>query len=245
MLSHIRLMASRRACPSAPASPSGALPQTVLIPAGTTLTRFRGIAQPPATVYPPNSFNPNMGKDWTIPTDGARFNPFPDTAGDNVPTIYAATTYEAAALESVFHQVPHVQTPEIMRSQVETWEYFELRTLRDLRVVRLTNPQLRQLKVPRRSESLREDELIHSPASQYPATRTWAKLLHDHIPGVDGLAWRPRLASDGEAYMFFGDRCGAGDFAIVAAPTPLTSPTEYGKIKAVADSANITIKYSK
>jgi len=106
--------------------------------------------------------------------------------------------------------VPHIQTPEVMRSQVETWEYFELRTLRDLRVVRLTNPQLRQLKVPRRSESLREDELIHSPVSQYPATRTWAKLLHDNIPGVDGLAWRPRLASDGEAYMFFGDRCGAG-----------------------------------
>ena len=107
------------------------------------------------------------------------------------------------------------------------------------------NPQLRQLKVPRRSESLREDELSHSPASQYPATRTWAKLLHDHIPGVDGLAWRPRLASDGEAYLFFGDRCGAGDFAVVAAPTPLTSPTEYGRIKAVADSANITINYSK
>jgi hypothetical protein len=132
-----------------------------------------------------------------------------------------------------------------MRSQVETWEYFELRTLRDLRVVGLTNPQLRQLKVPRRRESLREDELIHSPASQYPATRTWAKLLHDHIAGLDGLGWRPRLASNGEAYVFFGDRCGAGDFAVITAPKPLTSTTEYGKIKAVADSANITIKYSK
>jgi len=132
-----------------------------------------------------------------------------------------------------------------MRSQVETWEYFELQTLRDLRVVRLANPQLRQLKVPRRRESLREDEVIHSPASQYPATRTWAKLLHDHIPDLDGLAWRPRLAGNGEAYVFFGDRCGAGDFAIVATPTPLTSPAEFGKIKTVADAANIMIKYSK
>jgi hypothetical protein len=155
------------------------------------------------------------------------------------------TTYEAAALESVFHQVPHIPTPEIMRSQVETWEYFELRTLRGLRVVRLANPQLRQLKVRGRRESLREDELIHSPASQYPATRTWAKLLHDHIPDLDGLAWRPRLAGQGEAYVFFGDRCGAGDFAVVTAPTPLTSPTEYAKIKTVADAANITINYSK
>jgi RES domain len=209
------------------------------------LTRFRGVAVPPATPYQPNSFNPNIGKNWTIATDGARFNPFPDLAGVNVPTIYAATTYEAAALESVFHQVPHIETPEIMRSQVETWEYFELRTLRDLRVVRLTNPQLRQLKVSGRTESLREDELIHSPASQYPATRTWAKFLHDRIPGLDGLAWRPRLAGQGEAYVFFGDRCGSSDFEIIGTPTPLAGPTEYGKIKAVADNANVTIKYSK
>jgi len=238
-------MPTKRACPSAPASPTGALPQTELIPAGTPLTRFRGMAVAPATAYPPSSFNPNAGKNWTVATDGARFNPFPDTAGNNVPTIYAATTYEAAALESVFHQVPHIQTPEIMRSQVETWEYFTLQTLRDLRVVRLTNPHLRQLKVSRRTESLREDELIQSPASQYPAARTWAKLLHDHIPGLDGLAWRPRLAGQGEAYVFFGDRCGANDFAVLSTPTPLTSATEYGKIKAVADSANITIKYSR
>jgi hypothetical protein len=245
MPSHMRLMPSRRKCPRAPGSPSGALPQTILIPVGTTLTRFRGIVVPPATPFPPNSFNPNTGKKSTIATDGARFNPFPDTAGDNVPTIYAATTYEAAALESVFHQVPHIQSPEVMRSQVETWEYFELRTLRELRVVRLNNPQLHQLKAPRRRESLREDELIHSPASQYPATRTWAKFLHDHLPGLDGLAWRPRLAGQGEAYVFFGDRCGASDFAVATPPTPLTSPAEYGKIKAVADAANITIKHSK
>ena len=76
-----------------------------------------------AKAHPPNSFNPNVGKNWTMDTDGARFNPFPDKSGDNVPTIYAATSYEAAALESVFHAVPHVQTPEIIRSQVETWEY--------------------------------------------------------------------------------------------------------------------------
>lgn len=238
-------MPSKRLCPSAPTSPKGALPQSEVIPAGTLLTRFRGIAAPPAKVYPPNSFNPNVGKDWTVDTDGARFNPFPNASAVNVPTIYAATSYEAAALESVFHAVPHVQTPEIARSQVEAWEYFELRTLRDLRVVRLTNPKLRQLKVPGRTESLREDELIHSPGSQYPATRTWAKLLHDHVPGLDGLAWRPRLAGTGEAYVFFGDRCDATDFQVVGKPIDLKSPAEFGKIKAVADAASISIKNGK
>jgi hypothetical protein len=43
MLSHIRPMPTKRAYPSAPASPTGALPQTVIIPARALLTRFRGI----------------------------------------------------------------------------------------------------------------------------------------------------------------------------------------------------------
>lgn len=38
--------------------------------------------------------------------------------------------------------------------------------------------------------------------------RSWAKLLYDHIPGLEGLAWRPRVAGQGEAYVFLGDRCG-------------------------------------
>ena len=44
---------------------------------------------------------------------------------------------------------------------------------------------------------------------------------------------------------YSGDRCGVGDFAVGSTPTRLTSATEYGKIKAVADAANITIKSSK
>jgi hypothetical protein len=52
-------------------------------------------------------------------------------------------------------------------------------------------------------------------------------------------------AGQGEAYVFFGNRCGPSNFEIISAPTPLTAPTEYAKIKAVADDANITIKHSK
>ena len=209
------------------------------------MTRFRRCTVPPAKPYPPNSFNPSLGKDWTVDTDGARFSPFPDMQAVNVASLYTGSTYEAAALESVFHQVPHIKSPEVMRSQVETWEYFELRTERALRVVELTNPQLRQLKVPGRVESLRRDELVDSPPSQYPATRTWAKLLHDHIPGLEGLAWKPRLAGKDWSYVFFGDRCGPDDFTVVRSPISLTGPKEYSRIKAIADMANITINYSK
>jgi hypothetical protein len=37
----------------------------------------------------------------------------------------------------------------------------------------------------------------------------------------------------------------AGDSAIATAPTPLILLAEYGKIKTVADAANITINYSE
>jgi hypothetical protein len=65
------------------------------------LTRFRGKQADPAKAFPANSFNPNKGKDWKVDTDGARFNPFPVAAGGNVQSIYAATSYTAAALASV------------------------------------------------------------------------------------------------------------------------------------------------
>jgi len=234
-------MSSNQTCPKAPSAPKGVLPQTESVPSGTLLTRFRSKPASPATAYPANSFNPNTARDWEIAGDGARFNPFPVSSGGNAPTLYAADGYATAALESVFHDVPHEMSPEFPRSRILLWQYVQLRTKRDLWVVMLTNPQLRQLRVPRRKESLREDELIHTPASQYPRTRTWAKFLHDHILSLDGLAWRPRLGGHGTAYMFFGDRCNISDFEIVGVPTDLDSPVEYAKIKAVATASNIRI----
>jgi hypothetical protein len=234
-------MSSKRTCPKAPTAPKGELPQTESIPSGTLLPRFRTKPTSPATIYPANSFNPNIGKNWAIAGDGARFNPFPVPSGGNAPSLYAADSHAAAALESVFHDVPHEANPEFARSRVLLWQYVQLRTKRELQIVMLTNPQLRQLHVPRRQESLREDELIHTPASQYPRTRTWAKFLYDHIPALDGLAWRPRLGGHGTAYMFFGDRCNSTDFEIVGVPTDLDSAVEYAKIKAVATASNIHI----
>ena len=45
--------------------------------------------------------------------------------------------------------------------------------------------------------------------------------------------------------MYFLVIVAAGDFAIATALTPLISLAEYGKIKTVADAANITINYSE
>jgi hypothetical protein len=106
-------------------------------------------------------------------------------------TLYAADNLTAAVLESIFHAVKHIPSPTFPRISLKDSSYSELVVNDDLVVVELTNPQLRQLAIARRRTSLKEEELIHTPPSQYPHTRTWARFLHDSLPALQG----PLLAS--------------------------------------------------
>jgi hypothetical protein len=92
-------------------------------------------------------------KDWSVAEDGARFNPFPDAGLKNLPHLYTADNFTAAALGSVFHAVQHVPSPDYPRSQLGSWFYSELELVRDFKVFELTNPNLRQLAVPGRTSS--------------------------------------------------------------------------------------------
>ncbi|HZB87878.1 MAG TPA: hypothetical protein VE291_04400, partial [Terracidiphilus sp.] len=85
----------------------------------------------------------------------------------NVPTLYAADNLTAAALESIFHDVKHIPSPTFPRIGLKDSSYSELVANDDLVVIELTNPQLRQLAIARRRTSLKEEELIHTPPSQY------------------------------------------------------------------------------
>jgi hypothetical protein len=51
-------------------------------------------------VYPVDSFNPSL-------LGNARFSPIRDSAGNVIPTLYAATTPQGALMETVFHDVPY------------------------------------------------------------------------------------------------------------------------------------------
>src|SRR4051812_37330280 len=94
--------------------------ETSILRAGSVLIRMHGPA------YPANSFNPNVGKRIDVAIDGARFNPFPGSGSSNVPTLYAADDFSAAALESVFHAVDHVPSPTYLRTQLSQWRHTEL-----------------------------------------------------------------------------------------------------------------------
>ncbi|HLW84654.1 MAG TPA: RES family NAD+ phosphorylase [Candidatus Sulfotelmatobacter sp.] len=222
-------------CPIAPPLASPLNVETASLPAGTVLFRCHKGG------YPANSFNPNVGKHIAVPEEGARFNPFPGAPAVNIPTIYAADSLEAAALESIFHDVPHVPSPRYPMFRLGEWSYSELEVTRDLVLLELINPRLRQFLVPGHTESITESELIHTPPSEYPHTRTWAQSFHAAAPNLDGLTWRPRLAGTGTSFVFFGDRFKNGDLQIHSSPTPTAIGDGFLEIYGIAMRAHIKI----
>jgi len=222
-------------CPIAPSLALGLSLKTTPLKKGTLLVRCHKGG------HPANSFNPNTGKHIFIPEEGARFNPFPGAPAANISTLYAADLLEAAALESIFHDVEHIPSPTYPRSRLAEWSYSELELTRDLVLFELVNPKLRQLSVPGRAHSIEETELIHTPPSEYPHTRTWAQSLHAAITTLDGLAWRPRLGGTGTSYVFFGDRFKGGDLRLHSAAIPVASGAGFAKIFEIARRASITI----
>lgn len=222
-------------CPVAPAGTASFKVRTTELVCGRVLFRFHKSASHPA-----NSFNPNTGKRIDTPEDGARFNPFPGAPSVNISTLYAADTCQGAALESVFHDVEHKPSPTYLTGQFAEWSYSKLRTKRKLMLLKLVNPRIRPLLVPGRSSSITESELVHTPPGEYPHTRTWARYLHDSLPSIDGLAWRPRLGGTGTAYVLFGDRCG-GELEIDAPAIPISSGPGLGKISRIARDAGIVL----
>jgi len=223
-------------CPPAPTGAGAFKIQTTVLAKGRVLFRFHKSL----TSHPANSFNPNTGKHIDIPEEGARFNPFPGAPSPNVPTLYAADTLNAAALESAFHDVEHAPGPTYLKSRLAEWSYSKLRTKRKLVFLMLVNPKLRPIGVPGRSSSVTEDELVHTPPDEYPETRSWARYLHDSLTAIDGLAWRPRLGGSGTSYVFFGDRCGR-ELEVASSAVPVANGPGLGKIRAIARNAGIMI----
>jgi hypothetical protein len=222
-------------CPAAPHSAAVLDVSLTDLAKGASLIRFH------TPDYPGSSFNPNFGKSMDDATQGARFSPFPDPAGINVPSLYAGTTDFAAALESVFHDVRHIPNPLYPESKLRSYVLSRFSVNRNLKLLELINPQLRQVAAPHRAESLQEGELIHTGPAQYPATRSWARHFHRSLKDLEGLVWRPRLGGEGVAYVFFGDRVTSDDFALTQDRTPIHAGPGRGLIDAIAAAAHIKI----
>ena len=157
------------------------------------------------------------------------------------PDRFTARTEKAAALESVFHDLPHEPNPVYSRKKLSDFRMTHFVVARDLLIVELTEPELRQVKVRGRGESLHELEIIHSPPVAYPQTRAWAQHFHRSLTSAHGLAWRPRLGGEGMSYVFFGDRLSLTDFTSVGAAVPIDSGAGRETIERIAGSTYIRL----
>jgi hypothetical protein len=147
-------------------------------------------------------FNPGLG----APT---RFAPFVSAAGDVVPSLYAAGTAEAAAWESIFHEVdPRAAFKTVRQRDVEARAASRVAPRRDLRLVQLFRADLAAWRLDR-------DEFFRAFKSQYAETTAWAQAIHRAAPDVDGLIWTSYRCDPETAMIFFGDRISEGDFDVL------------------------------
>jgi hypothetical protein len=228
-------------CPPPPGTPAHLKVTLRKLAAGTQLVRFH------SPDYHVLGFNPNLDKTgapklMAIKSHGSRFNPFPNSAGINVSTLYAGTTDHAAALESVFHDVPHVPDPPFAVSKLADFVLSRFETKQPLHLLDLLNSGLHQVQVASRTHSLEEGQLIHSNPTNYPITRQWAQHFFLSLPTLQGLAWRPRLGGEGTSYVFFGDRLSiSSDLQPLGKPVRIDIGTGLDLMKRIAKDAHIDL----
>lgn len=169
---------------------------TRILRAGTELHRTHALS------LESTQFNPCLGQ----PT---RFAPFADPAGACVPTLYGATSREAAVFESIFHDIaPDAAFKTVRLDVVQARSVSRISPKRDLLLASLFAPDLKLWGVGR-------TDLIETPKSTYAQTVLWAAALHRDRADLDGLIWTSRQCDPEQCLVLFGDRVDDRAFEVV------------------------------
>lgn len=197
--------------------------KTITVPAGTVMHRIH-----PCT-YSSTQFNPG-------PRGNARFSPIKDAAGNAIPTLYAGTTFECAAMETVFHDVPFAPGLKTVAKEKLSGHHHSTVELKvDLMLIDLTNKALRKLGVTR-------GQLIETEKDQYPNTRLWAEAFHAQCPDAHGLYWVSRQDDTAIAIVLFEDRVPAGTIHQVGQSRDLLDDEEaYTDLLALAEVIGVLV----
>ncbi len=199
-----------------------AAPHIETLKAGTTVHRIH------LTYFAGNAFNPCKGG----PT---RFAPIHDASGKCVPSLYAASSFDAAAYETLFHDIPaKAVLKTIPKGNVEARTHTVLELRRDLALVTLNNPHVKRWNIA-------YQDLAASPPGLYAQTRDWAAAIHLQFPNVDGLLWASNQYTSQSACLFFGDRVKFSAFKIVSARDGAGDKTLLADARAAGRAADITI----
>lgn len=178
--------------------------------------------------YRSAQFNPaSMGN--------ARFSPIRNVDSDIIPTIYGGSAFECAAMETVFHDIPHVLgLKTLQKSRISELAHSEISCDRDLRLIDLRSIALRKFGLERR-------DLIDTPVSEYPYTRSWAEAFHAQCKDAEGLYWQSRQADHAQAVVLFGDRVPPSSLKPIKSAVSILSTPIYSKILKLADAIEVLI----
>ena len=174
----------------------------------------------------PGEFNPCLGQ----PT---RFAPI-HKGGDCITSLYAATTEEAAAFESIFHDIePSAPFKTVRTETIEVRSVSQLQPKRELELVALFAPDLKAWNMSR-------SDLIDTPKSTYSQTAAWAQAIHSAHPMADGLAWTSRQCDPALCILLFGDRANEADFRVVSR-VEANEPAVMIRLRGYGQRAGITL----
>lgn len=152
--------------------------------------------------YEADAFNP--GKGW------ARVSPIKDGDGEQIPTLYAGTTFECAVMETFFHNVPFEPgLKPVPKKDAVNRVHSQLTCKTPLKLADLTSIGLRKIGVKKLF-------LIETDGDQYINTQKWAEAIHVQHTDVQGLFWTSRQNDQEQAIMLFGDRLKPGTLQVVA-----------------------------
>lgn len=141
--------------------------------------------------FEPVGFNPGYGN--------SRFAPFA-VSSSVVPTAYAATSFECAAFETIFHDVDAAAPfKTVAVSQLARLSYSTFVASRDLNLAALFSADLMRF-------GLQRHQVIDTPAMAYATTRLWSVAAHSYAPSADGMIWVSRRYDEERALVMFGDR---------------------------------------
>jgi hypothetical protein len=166
----------------------------------------------------------------------ARFSPIKDASGSSIPTLDGGVTFECAAMETVFHDVPFATGLKTYdKAKLAGHVASQVIPTRDLLLVDLSSTALRKLGVER-------SQLIDTEKDRYPQTRVWAEAIHARCPDVDGLCWVSRQDDRARVLILFGGRMTEADLAPVGSSISITrEPDPHAALLSLADRIGVQI----
>lgn len=145
-----------------------------------------------------DQFNPGSGT--------SRFAPFKDENGRIIPTLYASTTFDGAAYETLFRERPAMYQA-FPRQKLDDRAESRLLTTREVNLVALFTPELA-------AWNIKEEDLFTFDEGQYSLCRLPAAKIWNENPDADGMVWSSVRDSSANAMMLFEDRVAPGSLHV-------------------------------